>query len=481
MTVKQRDVATFRAHAVGADIVEFDADAVYPFRIGLGGGERLFQLLVVDDAAFFEIDEEHLAGLQTPLLDDIFFGDGQTTALRTHDHQIITGDDVARGAQAIAIQRGADLAAIGKRNRCRAVPRLHHRRVIFVKRAPRRVHQRVAFPRLGDHHHHRMRDGITGHYQQLQRVIERCRIGLPRINQWPQLVQISAEDGAGNRPLPRADPVYIAAQRVDLTVVRDHAEGVRQIPRGERVGRKTLMDQCQRRHHARILQVLVIRADLLGQQHAFVDHGARRHRRHIKLLAVLQLQRLHRVAGDLANDVELALQRIGHRHARAALDKHLADHRLDLLHRLAEVLRIARHIAPANQHLAFILDRALNLVFAGQARGRLARQKHHAHAVLAEWRQLDALLRHLLAEKLIRNLYQNACAIRCLGVSSYRAAMRKIVEDSEPLLNDLVALFALDIRHKTDATSVVLIRRVIQPLRGRRVRGVHTVHGKDLA
>ena len=43
---------------------------------------------------------------------------------------------------------------------------------------------------------------------------------------------------------------------------------------------------------------------------------------------------------------------------------------------------VDRHVAPAEQHLALVLDRALDLVLAGEARGRLARQEHHADAVL---------------------------------------------------------------------------------------------------
>ena len=70
-----------------------------------------------------------------------------------------------------------------------------------------------------------------------------------------------------------------------------------------------------------------------------------------------------------------------------------------------------RHVAPAEQHLAFVLDRALDLVLAGEARGRLLRQEHHADAVLPERRQLDALLRHLLAEERVGDLDQDARAV----------------------------------------------------------------------
>ena len=41
-------------------------------------GEAVLQLLVVDDAALSEVDEEHLAGLQAPLLDDLLSGIGSS-------------------------------------------------------------------------------------------------------------------------------------------------------------------------------------------------------------------------------------------------------------------------------------------------------------------------------------------------------------------------------------------------------------------
>ena len=69
---------------------------------------------------------------------------------------VVVGDDVARRAQAVAIERRADLAAVGEGDRRRPVPRLHQRRVVFVEGAALRVHQRVG-PGFGDQHHHRMR------------------------------------------------------------------------------------------------------------------------------------------------------------------------------------------------------------------------------------------------------------------------------------------------------------------------------------
>ena len=61
---------------------------------------------------------------------------------------------IARWAQAVAVERGADLAAVGEGNGGRAVPRLHQRGVVLVEGAALLVHQRIARPGLRDHHHH---------------------------------------------------------------------------------------------------------------------------------------------------------------------------------------------------------------------------------------------------------------------------------------------------------------------------------------
>ena len=115
--------------------------------------------------------------------------------------------------------------------------------------------------------------------------------------------------------------------------------------------------------------------------------------------------------------------------------------------------------------LALVLDRALDLVFAGDARGRIARQEHHADAVLTGGRQLHALLRHLLPIEALRDLDQDARAIRELRVPAHRAAMREIAQHREPLLDDGVGLAALDVRDEADAAGVMLVFRPIQPLR----------------
>ncbi len=120
---------------------ELELRRLQPFLVRVFGGERALDFLVVDDAALLDVDQQHLAGLQPPLLDDALLRDRQHAHFRRHDDVIVVGDDVARRAQSVAVERGADLAPVGEGDRGRTVPRLHQRRVVFVKGAALRVHR----------------------------------------------------------------------------------------------------------------------------------------------------------------------------------------------------------------------------------------------------------------------------------------------------------------------------------------------------
>src|SRR5689334_15978018 len=124
------------------------------------------------------------------------------------------------------------------------------------------------------------------------------------------------------------------------------------------------MHERQRRNDARVLQILVIRSHLMGQQHALVHDSTRRHRGHVELLAVSELEGLYRVAGRFPDDVELAFESVRNGDAFASSNEYLPNDGLNLLDGNTEAAVVARHIAPAQQYLALVLDRSLDLVFA---------------------------------------------------------------------------------------------------------------------
>ena len=153
-------------------LIQPDADFFDPLTVGLGLGQRVFQLHVINDATLFEIDQEHLARLQTPFFDDLLVRDRQNTRFGSHHDEIIVSNQITGRTQTITIKRGTDLTTVGEGNCSRAVPRLHHRRVILVEGATIFVHLRMLFPGFRDHQHDSLGQRIAAHDQQLKRVVE---------------------------------------------------------------------------------------------------------------------------------------------------------------------------------------------------------------------------------------------------------------------------------------------------------------------
>lgn len=116
LAVQQRD-GRLRGHmglARGRQRFQLDLQTLDPLAVRAAVGQLQLDLGVVDDAALFQVDQEHLAGLQAPLLDDAVFGDGQRAGLGGQDHHVVVRHQITGRAQAVAVQRGADLAAVGE-------------------------------------------------------------------------------------------------------------------------------------------------------------------------------------------------------------------------------------------------------------------------------------------------------------------------------------------------------------------------------
>ncbi len=156
LAVEQAHIGAGRRRRRARQLMHADLGAVEPLLIGVSIGKLGLDLLVGNDASLGKVDEQHLAGLQPPFLHDVLFGYRQHAGLRRHDDEPVISDEIAGGPKAIAVERGADLAAVAEGHGCRAVPRLHQAGVIFVKGAALGIHKRVARPSLGDQHHRRM-------------------------------------------------------------------------------------------------------------------------------------------------------------------------------------------------------------------------------------------------------------------------------------------------------------------------------------
>ena len=215
---------------VGGEVGQLDALLAEPLAVGAAGGDVHLELFVVDDAAFLEIDEEHAAGLEATFFGDRFGGDGEDADFGGHDDEIIFGDVVAGGAEAVAVERGADVVPVGKRDGRRAVPGLHQAGVVLVEIPLGQGHGLVVLPGLGDHHHDRFGQRAPGEHEELQHVVEHARVGSDRVDKRVGLGEVFAEEDGLHESLAGAHPVDVAAEGVDFAVVAHVAHGLGAVP-----------------------------------------------------------------------------------------------------------------------------------------------------------------------------------------------------------------------------------------------------------
>ncbi len=181
------------AFAGNGKSADLDLRALQPRVVRMAGGDLGLQFVVRNDAALVEIDQQHLAGLQAPLLDDVFLGDRQHARFRRHDYHVVLGHEIAGRTQTVAVECCADLAAIGEGHGGRAVPRLHQRRVIFVECAPLAIHRRIAGPGFRDQHHRGVAERVAAHRQKFEGIVEAGGVGLAFVRDRPELGDVVAE------------------------------------------------------------------------------------------------------------------------------------------------------------------------------------------------------------------------------------------------------------------------------------------------
>ena len=60
-----------------------------PVAVGMALGQRRLDLVVGNEAALFEVDQQHLAGLQPPLGDDLVLGNLQHAHFGRHHDAVV--------------------------------------------------------------------------------------------------------------------------------------------------------------------------------------------------------------------------------------------------------------------------------------------------------------------------------------------------------------------------------------------------------
>ena len=252
-----------------------------PLTVRVLRGKVPLDLLVGDDAALVGVDKEHLSGLQTALGDDMLVVDLRQHAGFGGEHKVaVIGELPAAGTEAVAVEQGAHLRAVGEDDVGRAVPRFDQRVVVLVERAHVGVELVVVLPCRRQHHRDGVRQGAAGEVQQFEAFVERAGIRIAGRGDRQQRLELAEQFGA-QAAFAGRQPVAVALDRVDLAVVGEQAERLRERPARERVRGEARVHNRDLRLHARIRQVGEERGELHRGEHALVGDGAGRQRREV--------------------------------------------------------------------------------------------------------------------------------------------------------------------------------------------------------
>ena len=254
-------------------LVEGEDVLVEPPTVGPAAGDVALELVVLDDAAFLGVHEKHTARLQTTLAPDAFRRDFQHPCFRGEDDFVVVRLHPPGRAEPISVERGADADAVGEGDGRRSVPGLQQGARVFVVGAPAVIHPRVAFPGLGNHQHHRLGKAAPAHGQQLEHAVELRRVARVLPDDGEKPVDAAEEFRGLKLASARGEPVPVAADGVDFTVVGDEPEGLCQLPGRKGVGGEARVHQGQRAHHVRVLEVSVEALKARWKQKPLVDDG----------------------------------------------------------------------------------------------------------------------------------------------------------------------------------------------------------------
>jgi len=174
---------------------------------------------------------------QPATLDDVFRCHRHDASFGGRGDHAIARALPAQWSQAIAVEGCAHDDSVAESQRGRSVPGLEADRLIAIEVAHRPRDVTAAFPCVGHKAHQRLADLPTAMHQQLERVVERGRV---RTLFPDHTLQLGLELGLAC-PHPRA----VAGDGVDLAVVGQHAEWLREPPVGHRIGRVTLVKNSE--------------------------------------------------------------------------------------------------------------------------------------------------------------------------------------------------------------------------------------------
>ncbi len=436
---------------------------IQPVAIGLLAADFLLQLFIADDAALLQIHDKHFARLQSPFLNHMGRVHGQHTAFAGHDNPVIIGNTITGRAQAVAVKRGADYFSIAEADGCRPVPWLHDGSMEFIKSFFPKIHLVITIPCFGYQHHHHMRQAAAGHGQQFNHVVEAGRVALSFHHDGQQHLHFFfGKIGRCESMLSRLQPVQVALQRIDFSIVCNIAEGLCQPPRWKCVGGKAAVHQAEGTHHSFIAQVGKIAAHLQAGELPFVHNRFVRKRSDVKADGIFPHRIADGMAGIIFQHIQFAFKLIGVFNMVGAGNEHLLHFRLHAQGRGPDAVGVYGYFPVAQYFKPQLFGRAVEDVAALFTQSYFFREKKDSHAVAAIGRQVHAEADAFIKEKFMRGLNHNAGAVAGIGFAATGAAMLHIFQHSKRIGNMLVTLAAFNAGDKTNAAGIMFKAGIVQ-------------------
>ncbi len=431
--------------------IELDG-AAGPVRIVVRVGQHVLQLAVLEELRPVHIDRQHLARTEPALLDDFGLVLRHHAGFGARDQQFVGGAHETHRSQTIAVEPDQRPLAGDGGDRGRPVPRLHDAIHVVVHGAVLGRDVRVERRGLRNHHALDHRQVAMAAHQKLEDVVERGGVRGAGLDDRLQVLDGAAEALVLEARLVALHPVDVAQDGVDLAVVREHAERLRQLPLRKGVGRVALMEDREARGESLVEQVGIEGRQMFGQEHALVDHRAARQRADVELGHVLGDRRLlHAPAQHIELLLELAVVEPG----VAAADQDLLDLGAGLVGLLADHRDVDRDLAPAQDLVA----EAQDLGFDDGAAALLGtevgpRQEHHADGDPSDLRVFADRIADVLAEEILRDLDMEARAVAGLAVRVDGATMPHRLQRIDARRHHVAAALAVERHDEADAARI---------------------------
>ena len=295
------------------------------------------------------------------------------TNLRCQNHLIVIGNIITGRTQTIAVQNRSQKITIAEYDRSRTIPRLHHSCVITIEILDLLRHGFIMCPRSRNRHHHRQRKLHSAHHHELQSIIQHCGVGAFLIDDRQHLMHLRFKINGLHSLFPRHHLIYVAADRVNLTIMYDDTVRMCTHPARIGIGAEAGMHGCDRGLVVRILQIIKELTQFFDQEHTLIYNSTTAHGHHIGVVITL----FKYASGNIQSAVKIQTLF----HILRLADKALHDVRHFLYGLISDLFRMDRKISPAKELQSLFLYDDLQHFFCLISGKLILRKKEHTYAI----------------------------------------------------------------------------------------------------